>query len=117
MMQFWTNFAKTGTPGFSTNGKEWLNYDGFQTKYSNYIILDNKKNLDMSSDNFTFTSLLKDLYKESAVTDLEKCVIVLQVLTFVGDDIYDKYIDEYPGKCDRETSENFLRDNASFIDY
>ena len=43
MMQFWTNFAKTGTPGFSTNGKEWLNYDGFQTKYSNYIILDNKK--------------------------------------------------------------------------
>ena len=117
MMQFWTNFAKTGKPGFSTNGKEWLNYDGFQTKYSNYIILDNKKNLEMSSDNFTLNSLLKDLYKESSVTELEKCVIVLQVLTFVGDDLYNEYIDEYPGKCNRETSENFLRDNASFIDY
>ena len=30
-------------------------------KLSNYIILDNRKNLKMSSDNFTFVSLLKDL--------------------------------------------------------
>jgi hypothetical protein len=51
------------------------------------------------------------------VTDLEKCVVVLQVLTFVGDDLYDKYINEYPGTCDRKASEKFLKDNASFIDY
>jgi hypothetical protein len=60
---------------------------------------------------------LKDLHKEDAVTDIEKCVVVLQVLTFVGDDLYDKYINEYPGTCDRKASEKFLKDNASFIDY
>ncbi|MDC0529037.1 carboxylesterase family protein [Gammaproteobacteria bacterium] len=117
MMQFWTNFAKTGKPGYSSNGKEWMNYDGFIDGDSNYIILDNRKNLKMSSDKFTFSSLLKDLYKEDAVTDLEKCVVVLQILTFVGDDLYDDYINQYPGTCDRQASEKFLRDNASFIDY
>ena len=117
MMEFWTNFAKTGKPGYSSNGKEWLNYDGFIDGDSNYIILDNRKNLKMSSDKFTFSSLLKDLHKEDAVTDLEKCVVVLQILTFVGDDLYDEYINQYPGTCDRQASEKFLKDNASFIDY
>jgi para-nitrobenzyl esterase len=117
MMQFWTNFAKTGKPGYSTNGKEWLNYDGSNDDRSNYIILDRKKNLKMSSDKFTFSSLLKDLHKEDAVTDLEKCVVALQILTFVGDDLYDEHINEYPGTCDRQASEKFLIDNASFIDY
>ena len=117
MMQFWTNFAKTGKPGYSTNGIEWLSYNTAKNSPSNYIILDNKRHLEMSSDNFTFVSLLKDLYEEDALTDLEKCVVVLQVLTFVGDDLYEEYIDEYPGTCDRQTSEKFLKDNASFIDY
>ena len=117
MMQFWTNFAKTGKPGYSTNGIKWLSYDSDQNSSSNYMILDNKKNLGMSSDNFTFVSLLKDLYEEDALTGLEKCVVALQMLTFVGDDLYDEYINKYPGTCDRKTSEKFLQDNASFIDY
>ena len=117
MMQFWTNFAKTGKPGRSTNGIEWLSYNAIQDSSSNYMILDSKKHLEMSSDNFTFVSLLKDLYKEDALTDLEKCVVALQVLTFVGDNLYDDYINEYPGACDRQTSVKFLKDNASFIDY
>ena len=71
----------------------------------------------MSSDKFTFSSLLKDLYKEDAVTDQEKCVVVLQILTFVGDDLYDEHINQYQRTCDRHASEKFLRDNASFIDY
>lgn len=116
-MQFWTNFAKTGKPGYSTNGIKWLSYDSDQNSSSNYMILDNKKNLGMSSDNFTFVSLLKDLYEEDALTGLEKCVVALQMLTFVGDDLYDEYINKYPGTCDRKTSEKFLQDNASFIDY
>jgi hypothetical protein len=30
---------------------------------------------------------------EKDITDLEKCVVLLQMLTFVGDDLYDDYID------------------------
>ena len=31
--------------------------------------------------------------------NLEKCVILLQMFTFVGDDIYDENIKYYPGNC------------------
>ena len=117
MMQFWTNFATNGKPGLSSNGVEWTHYDGSGDSYSNYIILDNKKKLEMSSDKFSFKSLLKSLHKEDALTELEKCVVALQMLTFVGDDLYDEYISEYPGTCNRKSSEKFLRDNAGFIDY
>ena len=81
------------------------------------MVLDNRRNLRMYADEFSFYSLAKDLYKENALTNLEKCVVLLQMLTYVGDDLYDQYSNAYPGKCDRNESEKFLKDNASFIDY
>ena len=117
MMTFWTNFAKTGEPGYSTNGKEWLRYEETGNNDSNFMILDNRKKLKMSSGRLSFPSLLRDLHKEKTITELEKCVVVLQMLTYVGDDLYDKYINTYPGICDRKVSERFLKENGSFIDY
>jgi para-nitrobenzyl esterase len=117
MMKFWTNFAKNGNPGYSTNGIEWLPYEGSKNSYSSFMVLDNKKNLNMSSDNISFESLAKNLHKETNVTDLEKCVVLLQMFTFVGNDLYDEKVKNYPGNCDRKIAEKFLKDNASFIDY
>ena len=117
MMKFWTNFARNGSPGKSTNSVEWLPYNDQGNNSSNFIILDNKANLKMNSDNISFESLAINLHKETAVSDLEKCVVLLQMYTFVGDDLYKQYINNYPGNCSRSTSEKFLKDNASFIDY
>jgi len=115
MMKFWANFAREGTPGNSTNSIKWNAYN--DPDKSNFIILDNRANLKMSSDVFSFKSLVRDLHKETDVTDLEKCVVLLQMLTFVGDDLYDEHIKSYPGNCVRSESEKFLKDNASFIEY
>ena len=117
MMKFWTNFAKNGEPGKSTNGIKWEKYDGNSNMPSNYMIIDKKSELKMQSDNFSFASLVKDLYKENDISDLEKCVVLLQMLTYVGDDLYDDYASQYKGKCDRNISEKFIKDNDSFIDY
>ena len=117
MMRFWANFAKYGKPGTSTNGIEWTKYSGAEKQLSNYMILDRRKNLKMSTDNFSFNSLIKELYEEDDLTELEKCVVLLQMLTYVGDDLYEQYEDVYPGVCDRDQSEQFLKDNSSFIDY
>ena len=115
MMKFWTNFAKDSTPGKSTNSIRWDPYNDLGK--SKFIILDNRANLKMSSDTISFESLITDLYKETSVTDLEKCVILLQMLTFVGNDLYDNYANSYKGSCERGIAEKFLKDNASFIDY
>ena len=117
MMHFWTNFAKYGKPGVSSNGVEWTKYNGHENTPSNYMILDNRRNLRMHTDKFSFSSLIEDIHKENALTNLEKCVVVLQMLTYVGDDLYDKYINDYQGKCNRTESEQFLKDNSSFIDF
>ena len=115
MIKFWANFAKEGAPGKSTNSIKWNSYN--DPDKSNFIILDNRANLKMSSDTASFESLVRDLHEETNVTDLEKCVVLLQMLTFVGDDLYDEHIKSYPGNCIRNESEKFLKDNASFIDY
>ena len=114
MMKFWANFAKFGSPGSSTNNVVWEIYNPTNHQY---MILDKKKNLQMSQDFLSFEVLSQDLFKDMRVTNLEKCVILLQMFTFVGDDLYDDYIDNYPGTCDRKKAERFLKDNASFIEY
>jgi len=117
MMNFWANFAKTGKPGTSSNKQEWTKYNGLDEIESNFMVLDNRKNLKMDKDENSFKSLVSDLYYEKDITDLEKCVVLLQMLTFVGDDLYDDYVDYYPGECNRGDAESFLRANASFVDY
>ena len=117
MINFWANFAKTAKPGKSSNKQEWVKYDGLDEIESNFMVLDNRKNLKMDKDQNSFKSLVNDLYYEEDITDLEKCVVLLQMLTFVGDDLYDDYVNFYPGKCERKDAEEFLKANASFIDY
>ena len=114
-MQFWTNFAKTGSPGFSTNGIEWKPY--FNNDKKSYIILDNKKNLKMISAVPNYKNLVKELAYDERLDDLEKCVVLLQMGTYVGLDIYDSLESVFPYKCNRERSIQFLEQNASFIDY
>ena len=109
MMLFWSNFAKNGEPGLSTNGIRWNKYNGLTSLPSNYLILDKRRDLKMTFDNFSFSSLIQDLYEENDLTNLEKCVVLLQMLTYVGDDLYDDYADEYHGNCNRNESNNFER--------
>jgi para-nitrobenzyl esterase len=115
MMKFWANFAKYGYPGKSSNSIKWEPYD--IDNGANYMILDKKKNLRMSQQKLSFISLSQELYNDKRVSELEKCVVLLQMFTFVGDDLYDENIENYSGKCDRNTAEQFLKDNASFIEY
>jgi len=84
---------------------------------STYLILDNKKNLRMDDDNNTLKSLSEELFYDDRLTELEKCVVLLQMFTFVGNDEYDDNIKNYPGSCNRSDAEQFLKANASYIEY
>jgi len=117
MMRFWTNFAKYGEPGESSNKVKWNPYKINSDKKSKYMILDKRENLKMSSGNISYKSLSDELYQDDRLNEVEKCVIVLQMFTFVGNDLYDENIKNYPGKCDRSVSEQFIKDNAGVIEY
>ena len=117
MMRFWTNFAKNGEPGKSSNSIYWNSVVKNNEFGSSYLVIDSKRNLKIKDNIHTFESLSKELYKDQRVNELEKCVILLQMFTFVGNDLYDENIKYYPGNCERSEAENFLIENASFIEY
>ena len=116
MMKFWTNFAKKGEPGFSTNNIEWKPYVASNTNSRSFMILDNKKNLRMSSDISSLKILTRELFNDERLNKTEKCVVLYQMFTFVGNDNYDENIDNYQGNCDRKISETFIKENASVVD-
>ena len=117
MIIFWSNFAKNGEPGKSSNSVYWHSVVKNNEFGSSYLVIDSKRNLKIKDNTQTFESLSKELYKDPRVNELEKCVILLQMFTFVGDDLYDENIKYYPGSCERSEAENFLIENASFIEY
>jgi len=117
MMLFWANFAKTGSPGESTNSVNWKNFLYKEDGSSNFLILDKKKNLKMKNNKINFETLISQLSDDDRLTDVEKCVVLLQMFTYVGNDVYEKNIKNYPKKCSREDSEEFLINNASYIEY
>ena len=117
MMKFWSNFAKYGEPGYSTNKIKWEPYRVDKDNFSSYMILDKKRNLKMSSDDQTLKKLSEEVFTDKRLSETEKCVVLYQMFTYVGNDMYDENINEYPGKCDRKASEDFIINNASVIDY
>ena len=116
MMKYWTNFAKNGNPGYSSNKIKWESYLDTKNNLFSYIILDNRKNLRMSSENTSLKLLSDELYFDSRLSEVEKCVVLYQMFTYVGNDEYEKHIKNYRGNCNRKTSEQFIKENATTVD-
>jgi len=116
MMRFWSNFAKNGKPGSSTNGIEWNPYNNL-TDSKNFLVLDNKRNMKMEYSATSYKTLVEELNNDNRVNELERCVILYQMGTFVGNDILDKITQYANFSCKRSDTKKFLEDNASFISY
>ena len=115
MMKYWTEFAKNGVPGYSSNNIRWESYLNSKNNLFSYIILDKKKNLKMSSHNTSLKTLSDELYFDKRLTEIEKCVVLYQMFTYVGNDIYEENIRDYQGTCDRKISEKFIIENAGTV--
>ena len=115
MMLLWTNFAKKGIPGRTTNDISWENY--IKNDKKSYLVIDKKK--DMKIDNFvpTFEYLVDELYEDGRLEENEKCVVLFQMGTYVGIDIFDELNDIFPLNCKRDEALEFIESNASFIEY
>ena len=116
MMLFWSNFAKNGNPGTSSNGVTWNAYNQNSNKDS-FMILDNKKNMKMINSFITYKDLVEELNYDSRINELERCVILYQMGTFVGNDIFDDISKHATFQCKRVDAKKFLQDNDSFISY
>jgi hypothetical protein len=114
-MLFWSNFAKEGIPGVSTNGIKWLSYNSLEE--TNLLILDNRRNMRITNSYSSYKELVEKLNYDERVNELEKCVILYQMGTFVGNDIFNEIKQFSNFGCDRKVAKNFLKANANFIEY
>ena len=113
MMSFWGNFAKSGKPGSSSNGIDWQNYK----ETASFLILDNKSNLYHKPHEISFESLIYELDKDKRINDKEKCILMYQLGTLIGNDIYNDLIKIYPKSCNLKESKQFLVENSDYISY
>ena len=116
MMKFWSNFAKEGRPGNSTNNIEWTSYN-YLNNTKDYMILDNKRNMKMEYSQTSYKNLIQELNVDSRINELERCVILYQIGTFVGNDIFDVISNYANFSCTKSKAQEFLRQNSSFISY
>jgi hypothetical protein len=71
----------------------------------------------MEYSKVSYKSLVEELNNDGRVNELERCVILYQMGTFVGNDIFDD-ISQYANfSCNRADAKKFLEENASFINY
>ena len=71
----------------------------------------------MISESISLDSLAIKLFNEKSLQNFEKCVVLLQIYTYVGDDLYHQADSNLLNECSREESEKFIKDNASYIEF
>ena len=114
MMAFWANFAKNGKPGISSNGIVW---EKFSPTNSTYMILDRKKDMQLKNFSMSYKSLVEELNFDNRVNQLEKCVILYQMGSLIGNDIFDEIKLFANFDCSRKNAIKFLEANSEYIDY
>ena len=114
MMSFWANFAKTGKPGISSNGIKWEKYS---PSNNTFMILDRKKDMRIKNYSISYKSLVEELNFDKRVNHLEKCVILYQMGSLIGNDIFDDIKLFATFECSRKNAIEFLEANSEYIEY
>ena len=97
MMTAWGAFARDGTPRLP-DGRDWPRYDPATPAF---MRLDVGGQLGLSDDVPSRDELLSRVGSSAAVSELERCLLVWELLTAVGVPSYDAYDLWEEGRCAR----------------
>ena len=114
MMNFWTNFAKSGTPGVSSNDIYWESYE--PNSSNKILIIDEKKNLRISSLDLSLDDLANEISASNLLDDEEKCILLYETSNYIGDNSFNNYKDLMPFICSREEALRISERNSGSIE-
>ena len=95
MMTAWSAFASEGVPRLP-DGRDWPRYE---PKSPAFMRLDVGEQLGLSDDVLTRNELLERVAASDTVSELERCLLVWELLTAVGVPNYDAYQVWDGGRC------------------
>jgi len=113
MMNFWSNFARDGFPGYSTNKIRWTKYN--PSLDMSILHIDEKKNLKSSKLDLNMDLLVEDILSTTKLNNEEKCIILYETTNYIGDNSFEKYANRLPYECTRDEALRISEKNSSYI--
>ena len=113
MMNFWTEFAKYGAPGKSTNDIIWKKYNPKAEK--NILYIDEKKDLGLNNLNLSMQGLVSEILSSKIIDNEEKCILLYETTNYIGDDSFDKFVKDINFKCSRDEALRISEQNSETI--
>lgn len=81
------------------------------------MILDRKKDMKLKNYSISYKLLVEELNIDKRVNQLEKCVILYQMGSLIGNDIFDDIKLFATFECSRKNAIEFLEANSEYIEY
>jgi len=115
MMNFWTEFAKNGSPGESSNGILWNKYNPNTDKV--ILNIDEKKDLRIDNLNLSMKALVSEILLSGVIDNEEKCVLLYETTNYVGDNSFDEFVKDVNFNCSRKKALRISKKNSATIDF
>ena len=95
MMTAWGNFARTGAPG-ALAGKDW---PPFLAEAPHTMVLDGVADIRVDMASPTLGQLLREIEAPSSLDSAERCLLMWEMVTNIGQPLYDDYARWNNGEC------------------
>ena len=115
MMNFWTEFAKNGVPGESSNQIVWNKYNPKTDKSILYI--DEKKDLRINILDLSMQELVNEILSSQIIDNEEKCILLYETTNYIGDDSFDDFVEDVNFNCSRDEALRISKKNSETIDF
>ena len=114
-MSFWTEFAKNGIPGKSSNDISWEKYNPQSDK--NILHIDEKKDLRIEKLDLSMQGLVNEILSSKIIDNEEKCILLYETTNYIGDNSFDDYNDLVPFNCSRKEALRISERNSGSIEF
>ena len=115
MMNFWTEFARNGAPGKSSNDIIWNKYN-FKTDKS-ILHIDEKKDLRIDNLDLSMQKLVNEILSSQIIDNEEKCILLYETTNYIGDNSFDDFVKDVNFNCSRDEALRISKKNSETIDF
>ena len=115
MMNFWTEFARNGEPGKSSNDIIWNKYNPKTDK--NILHIDEKKDFRIDNLDLSMQKLVKEILSSQIIDNEEKCILLYETTNYIGDNSFDDFVKSTNFNCSRDEALRISEKNSGTIDF
>jgi Carboxylesterase. len=115
MMTFWTEFARNGAPGKSSNDIIWNKYNPKTDK--RILHIDEKKDLRIDNLDLSMQELVNEILSSQIIDNEEKCILLYETTNYIGDNSFDEFVKDVNFFCSRDEALRISKKNSATIDF